>query len=425
MVRNESERVTRPVARHDVLRWVRALGVGCLLTGLAVAAAPGDALAGASWRQPGYGRTNQSYNPDEATITADNVPTLVERWRVTDLEGSIRQPVTADGRIFVVRGDTARALSVDDGRELWRQTYTEGDPENCCGLSRPIVLNSGRLLVELSGSFGGGLASFDPVTGDVSGSTWFHAGMDEGLYYEYGSGGPLLVTLGTEPFPSLVYFGDLFNSPRFTAPMFLGDKAFVGVNSAIGAFDVLDCQQIVFEHEPLPYCGTRWVDRTLPGAATTPVGFRRDKVAVASKDGTLRVYNAATGEIEWSATVPSAVAFAPAVARHRIYVPETAGVIRAFDSRGCGSPTCSPINRYKLGGAITVRPVVAGDVLYAGTAKGRLLAFRANGCGTKGCRPLWSIDTGDAAITSGPIVAGGMLFAGTADGKLLAYGLPD
>jgi len=73
MVRNESERVTRPVARHDVLRWVRALGVGCLLTGLAVAAAPGDALAGASWRQPGYGRTNQSYNPDEATITADNV----------------------------------------------------------------------------------------------------------------------------------------------------------------------------------------------------------------------------------------------------------------------------------------------------------------------------------------------------------------
>jgi outer membrane protein assembly factor BamB len=96
----------------------------------------------------------------------------------------------------------------------------------------------------------------------------------------------------------------------------------------------------------------------------------------------------------------------------------------AFDARGCGSATCSPVARFQLGGRASGQPVVAGRVVYAGTKSGHVVAFAERGCSSRTCAPLWDQDVGGGAIVAGPIVVGGQVLVGTADGQIVAYGLP-
>lgn len=423
MERPGSHPRTVPVSPQALRQSIVTLALGSLLAIHGPTVGGTDALA-AGWKQDGFSASHQSYNRHETTITAANVATLVERWRTPNV-GAVGAPQVADGRLFVTTGDDAVALATDDGDELWREAYEDGDD---CGLFEHVLTPDGKLTVALGCIFGGSTLAFDVATGQWSGPPpSLHAGNvhfavrgDDvfSLSTIYGSGGPLLAQL--TGYPGLVYFGNL--GARFSGPTVLRGHVFVGVDSSIKGFDLNDCPNPNLI-PPLTLCSAKWTT-TLPARATTPVGFRGDRVAVASVDGTLGVYDAATGDLQWSAQVPSGVQHAPAITRTRIFLAGKRGVIHVFDARGCGAATCAPLGRFKLGRPITAPPVVAGDVLYAGTKDGRLLAFAASGCGTNACAPLWSVDAGGGAIVSGPIVIDGAVYAGTADGQLLSYGLP-
>ena len=386
-------------------------------------ASPRPALA-APWRQPGFAASRSSFNPREIAVDPANVGSLVERWRApgVGVTGSI---VSGGGRVFGSNGGEMIALSIANGAELWR---TAAQDEFWFG--SPVLTPDGKVTSEELWIGGGGTALFDPASGTYSPgvgggfhSRRFNHAIHKGIAYaldlSFGSGGPFLVTLG--PYDGLVDYSG-FPPPPWRGLAVHGDHAFTGVGSTLEAFDLLSCPDPLNFAGMFVYCRPAWT-AVLPGGFSTPVAFR-GSVAVASDDGTLQVRAAADGALEWSATVAAGVGHAPAVAKRRIFVPTDRGVIVAFDSRGCGSATCEPVERFRTGSPATGQAVVAGKVLYAGTKDGRIVAFRASGCPEAVCDPLLDVDLGGGAIVAGPIVVDGTVIAATADGQLVALGLP-
>lgn len=380
--------------------------------------------AAASWRQPGYSAGRSSFNPRESAVDPANVGSLVERWRVTGI-GASGSIVAGGGRIFASNGDEMIALSLADGAELWRTAVEES-----FSVGDPVLTPDGKVTAEQFWLGGGGTALFDPVDGTYSHGIGggFHehrfnravqGSVVHALDLSYGSGGPFLVTLS--PYGGFVDFSGL-PPPAARGLAVRGDRAFTGVASTLQGFDLLSCPDPLIFAGFLVYCRPSWTT-TVPGGFDTPVAFR-DSVAVATDDGSLEVHAASTGELEWSASIGAGVGHAPAVAKRRVFVPTERGVIVAFDSRGCGSATCEPVERFRLGSPATGQPVVAGKVLYAGTKDGRIVAFRAAGCPEAVCDPLLDVDLGGGAIVAGPIVVDGTVIAGTEDGQLVALGLP-
>lgn len=387
---------------------------------LLVASSP---AAAAAWKQPAFSASRSSFNPRETTIDAGNVASLVERWRVAGVFTKV-SPVVANGRVFAANGDEMVALALDDGAELWRKSLRESD--DCCGVYDPVLTPDGKVTAEVGWIGGGGTAVFDPATGAFTYDAAFHSGdVDRAvrggavfsIQFFYGSGGPLAYVL--VPYGGLVYFGD-FSSGPLSGLAVHAERAFVALGNGLRVFDLTSCPDPA--PSPVGWCQPLW-SADLSEQVLTPVAFRRS-VAVAARDGSLQVHDAANGDLEWSAAVGAGIGHAPAVAKRRIFVPTERGVLVAFDSRGCGAATCTPVERFRLGSPATGQPVVAGDVLYAGTKDGRIVAFPAGGCAEPACDPLLDVDLGGGAIVAGPIVIDGTVIAGTADGQLVAYGLP-
>lgn len=325
-----------------------------------VAMAPDAPAAAGAWKQPGYAATRTSYNPRETTIDAGNVATLTERWRVAGVN-ALRSPMVADGRVFVASGIEVVALALGDGAELWRKSISADN--ECCSLFDPVLTPDGKVTVELGWIGGGGTAWFDPASGAFTYEQKVHTGRIDravrgadvfALDYWYGSGGPLAILLS--PYGGLVYFGDI-SADTPSSPAVRGDRAFVAMGTLLQAFDLTSCPP----PNGLPsfsFCSAAWT-KTLPDAIRTPVAFR-DEVAVAAEDGSLQVYAAATGDLEWSAAIGAGVGESPAVARRRIFVPTDRGVIVALDSRGCGGATCDAVTRFRLGNPATGQLVAFG-----------------------------------------------------------------
>ena len=91
----------------------------------------------------------------------------------------------------------------------------------------------------------------------------------------------------------------------------------------------------------------------------------------------------------------SAAPTAVAVGGGHTFVQNSAGVLRAFKSAGCGSAVCSPIwSSGTFSGSGTTPPTLANGVVY--TAGGitdvpdaiGINAFDANGCGSSACPPI-------------------------------------
>lgn len=401
---------------------------GLAIVAIAALLAAPAAAGAATWPQPGFSATHQSYNGFETVITAANVATLAERWRTSSMGGTT-DPVVADGRLLLTTGGNAVALSTDDGHELWR---TEPEfPENC-SYGVHVLRSSSTWLVNFHCIFGSAVRSIAVATGVASNeqprfhSIYMNLAVRGGdlfsLGYYFGSGGPLMVSV--EGYDGLVYFGDLA-SLTLRGPTLLGDHVFVAIRdlasptASLLAFDRNACP------DPMPIlelCMPVW-ETTIAAHPTTPVGFRGDRVAIASTDGWLSVFDAASGDLQWSSEAPVTVEHAPAITSEHIYLARRHGVIRVFAAGGCGAATCSGLFRMKVGARITAQPVVAGDVVYAGTRDGRVVAFAADGCGERVCDPLWSVDLGGGAITRGPIVVDGQVYAGAANGDLVAFGL--
>jgi outer membrane protein assembly factor BamB len=405
-------------------------GRGLAVVGALVLAAHAVVLLGTvrraaavPWRQPGFSASRSAFSPREIAVSPANVASLVERWRAPGT-GVTESIVARAGRVFGSNGAEMVALDLADGSELWRKAI-DGGPD-CCGVGDPVLTADGRVTAALGWIFGGGSASFDPVTGAFTYGQEFHGGYQYpavaggdffSVGYAYGSGGPLIYTL--EPYGGLVFFGGLTNTAVGGLAV-LGDRAYVAFGSTLQAFDLTSCPDPIVSFRT--FCSPLWT-ATLAQRIATPVAFR-DSVAVVSDDGTLEVHAAADGALEWAATVNAGIGHPPAVARRRIFVPTRRGLIVAFDASGCGSATCMPVQRFHLGSPATGQPVVAGKVLYAGTKDGRVVAFRASGCPEAVCEPLLDVDLGGGAIVAGPIVVDGMVIAATADGQVVALGLP-
>lgn len=406
--------------RSGLAARVVALSLVHLAVLLIASPPPADA---ASWRQPGFSASRSAFNPRETEIDAGNVATLVERWRVAGI-GAQGSPVVGGGRVFTASGPEMVALALDDGAEQWRKTLVSSD--ECCQVYSPVLTPDGLVTAQVGWIGGGGTARFDPVTGTFTFGAQLHTGnLDRAVTgsdvfsigFTYGSGGPLLYTLA--PYGGLIFFGGL-SSTTTNGLAVRGDRAYVAFGNTVQAFDLTSCPDPIVTF--MTFCRPSWT-KDLSQRAGMPVAFG-DSVVVVSADGVLEVHAAADGSLEWASTVNAGIGHAPAVARRRIFVPTERGLIVAFDSRGCGSATCAPVERFRLGSPATGQPVVAGKVLYAGTKDGRLVAFRAAGCPEAACEPLLDVDLGGGAIVAGPIVVDGTVIAGTADGQLVAYGLP-
>lgn len=386
----------------------------------------GRTVEARAWRQPGHSASRSAYAPREREIDASNVATLVERWRRPGIgAGNDDGPVAAAGRVFVTSGDELIALALADGGELWRGSTGHGED-----LGTPVLTPDGKVttLVAHDPVLGLGLGLFDRVDGSFT--TGVGGGVHAGrihlavagtsvfaLDYVFGSGGPWLVSM--IPYPGYVFFGNS-PPPLLRGPVVGSTHTFVGVGSMLLAFDRLACPDPV-EIGLDEFCSPAWT-ATFPGDLETPVAVRGGVVTAAA--GTLQVRDASTGDVAWSATIAAGIGHAPAVARRRIFVPTKRGLIVAFERRGCGAATCSPVERFRAGSPPTGQPVVAGNVLYAGTRDGRLVAFAAGGCAESACDPLWDVDLGGGAIVAGPIVVDGTVVAGTEDGQVVAFGLP-
>ncbi|MBY0279622.1 PQQ-binding-like beta-propeller repeat protein [Candidatus Binatia bacterium] len=343
------------IARHW---WPRVVAWTCGVVSIGTA---GRTAHARTWRQPGHAATRSSYAPRERTIDASNVATLVERWRVPEIDaGAGDGPVAAAGRVFVTSGDELVALTLADGAELWRSSAEHGGT-----LGSPVLTPDGKVTTSVTDALGfsSGIGLFERVDGSFT--TGVGGGVHAGRInpavagtsvfafdYVFGSGGPWLVSM--VPYPGIVFLGGS-PPPSLRGPVVGSTHAFVGLGSILQAFDRAACPDpIAVGLDNL--CSPAW-SATFPGALETPVAFRHSVVTVAG--GTLQVREASNGDVAWSATIAAGIGHAPAVARRRIFVPTERGVILAFATQGCGGATCSAVERLRTGSPPTGQPVVA------------------------------------------------------------------
>jgi hypothetical protein len=110
--------------------------------------------------------------------------------------------------------------------------------------------------------------------------------------------------------------------------------------------------------------------------------------------------------------------------------PDFAGKVSAFDAAGCGGPmggSCEPLWQGVTGNSITTTPAVSnGFVLVASRAPTPsnppfLFAFDARGCGHASCSPVWRGVLQNAAVDSSPAVVAGIAYLGDFGGRLYAF----
>src|SRR4051794_27296935 len=134
--------------------------------GIVFAAAMVAAATSGCWLQVGGDATRGGYQ-SESALTSANVGTLHSVWSKHPQDFA-QSPVVWGGRLFVTGGNSGTALSEADGSQLWQQTFPAQD-DVAPSFSEPAALND-KLLVPGQFARAGGNLSFDPATGNYSGS---------------------------------------------------------------------------------------------------------------------------------------------------------------------------------------------------------------------------------------------------------------
>lgn len=146
---------------------------------------------------------------------------------------------------------------------------------------------------------------------------------------------------------------------------------------------------------------------TLPGA-----------VVVASADGQVMRLDTSTGQIAWSAKVPSGISAATG----------SDGTFTAVVDKNNGLVSIGPkgqlLWRYQLPTTVLTPPMVAGGRIIVQGADQRVLAFDA-----ASGKSLWQADSRAASLlvqqAGGMVVRDGVVMVGTALGRIDAYSLAD
>ncbi|HEY7071927.1 MAG TPA: PQQ-binding-like beta-propeller repeat protein [Acidimicrobiales bacterium] len=405
-------------------------------------------LGGCFWPAPGAGPGRTASNVFESEITAATVAGLELEWTATGDGGPMREAVTSDRAVHAYDANGAYAFDPGTGGRLW----SVPNPVVGIGTIGPVVADGEQVVLGYGfGNLGGHwtTAILDAGTGASLGTG--HPGLVDGLAgsvllthsYAFGSGTPtasfLDVSDAASPAASwsgLISFGNagvnatatlgttrvyLASANVMTSPTVPGN--------AVHAYPVVGPPPTCPLPQPPPpvsdptrFTCPLWSTPVDGTHATPPVvtGAPTETAVYTGTDaGTVYALDAATGAVQWSVPVGSAVTGSPALAGGSLYVPTRTGGLVVLDAATGATlwtaPTTTPV---------TVQPAVAGGLVYVGQESGKLWAFDAAGCGAATCRdPLWKVRTG-AAITGAPAVSQGRLYAGTADDRLLAFGLP-
>lgn len=425
----------------------RGAGWAVPLAGTAVAAAT---LAGCWWPAPGAGPDRRAHNNAETAISVATVGSLHQIWAAAT-DGPAGDPVTsgvgvhidgtdntyafntlgaplwtvpvpaqaapvADATAVVVDGDRVLAVhkaaeppeyvtEVTDGRWLDARTGAVLDTGPVADSLRNDVA-AGSRTDYLDGIYAETLRIVDTGTGQV---------LDGGLlslrFLDSPHPAPTHVTVGVEA---------VFQSgPGLPADQqgfgFLGVRAFpyeLGANNC--------------GPEPAPVFACPEWTTDLVGTQATPVVVSSDQTTLyLGVDTTLHALDARSGEVLWTAALPSTITDAPAVADGWVFVPTSAGQVAAVAAGGCGGASCTPTWVGGTGSAVTVQPAVAGTgagaLVITGGADGGLDAFPVAGCAAAVCAPMWSGSAG-APVTGAPAVNNGQVYVGSEAG-IVAFGL--
>jgi len=405
----------------------------------------------ACWPVPGQNADRTGHNSVERAITPATVADLELAW-TTFTAGSA---VVSTGGVHIVDPNFCAITTVrpSDGELVWYSILAEPDAcgavQDATTLTDPFVVD-GKVVVgydtmfntrgccpalwehrfgtpafdvatgaEGSGPLGG---MVDSVRGDVSVS--FHA-QQVSLFSNAviastsvrgsGVGGPALsipywlqdgTTIGRDAFLHSGY-GLLATAP--------GDPT---MGYAVRAYSLSGRENTCGEAgtETCPQWAT-----PIDGAAAGPPVLRDGGATVfaVTTAGTAYALDGATGAVQWSAPVGSAITGSPALAGGVLYVPTAAGELVAVDA---ATGTVRWRGATGSGAAIAGQPASAGGVVFTASTDGRVAAFDAAGCGAATCGTLWSTTAG-TRMTGGPIVSNGQLYVPSNAG-LTAYRLP-
>jgi PQQ-like domain len=414
------------------------------------------AVAGTGcWPSPGAGPDRRSVNGFETAITVATAPTLRQGWAVTPGEGELGSPVVSGAGVHV--NDPLHLYGIDKATGDLRWTFAPPPlPEPEPGTPPPFrwavgqpVVDGDRLLAStvlspFSPFFFAGSVAVDTVTGEQVGEL---DGAAEGtlrgrrtLVRQHNIAEELFVAAVNvddpasdlmrmsvddtaaldDPalIPSTLGAQRLYHAGEGVATTTRDDAASLVVAVRAFAPGAGTCKQVGDFFVKSLSCPS-WVT-VLDGApATSPVLAEDEStVYVGSDAGTVYALDAATGAVQWSTGVGSAVSADPAVDAQRLYVPTAGGDLVALERSGGAVAFTAAV-----GPSLTVQPAVAGEtggVVFTGASDGTVSAFAAAGCGTPTCGPLWEADAG-GAVTGAPAVSGGQVYVGTAEGRLVAY----
>jgi outer membrane protein assembly factor BamB len=176
------------------------------------------------WLQPAYDQSQNTFNPDEVSITPANVTELKLEW--TDPGGTDEAPVVSGGFTYGSCYDQTEVCRIDlsTGDVSWHEGFASGTP------SAWMVLGQGVLLLQVAGV----LTALDPVTGAQLWSAPSGVPADSGIPVISGSSA-YLVDSGSDA----VYAVSLANGQRLWQANVTGTDAFTGQGLAVSGNEVL------------------------------------------------------------------------------------------------------------------------------------------------------------------------------------------
>ena len=287
------------------------------------------------------------YIHTDGKVVAADPATGAEQWTY-EVEGKARaSPAVDDGTIyFGTNAGTMYAVSAANGTIQWAYD-THQDNEKLKLRTTPAV-HDGTVYATTSGFNTLYVYAFDAATGDID---WKQDLVDVGSAQYY-------LTAPTVA-NSLLYLGDYESEILWALDPSTGEEVWKTESVDLG-----------------------------PDAGPAVAGCT---LFVATRDGKLRAFDAATGDEQWSTILGSKVVAAPAVANGVVYVGDTGGQFHAIDAADGGRLWAE-----NLESKVTTSPAVSNGMVYVANQQ-KLYAFDGDVTDRRG-----SVDYGSCPDGEGP-----------------------
>ena len=388
--------------------------------------------------QVGLDNANTSSNPDETTLNASNVGSVVAKFD-TDLTGygtvtDLGDPVLASNGNIIVTTDDQVVSVQPDGTVAWNVAIPDAHPEidaphiiAVTGNTSTVDVHvdtkvqgaapayAGGYIVKLSSGSGVPTASentFRPaaplgyangglvVTGEVIDHADFGPGRT--ITVDVAGSGRRIVRNAVGP---------------VRKPAVIGDRVVVAIGDTIYQWST-----------PCPaatVCTETTAATTAVPAANRPVLGGTTAYVTSSTDRKLYAIGS-DGTVLWTGNGGNLPADASAsAASGKVFVGNTTGILYGFPLEGCGAATCSYTYVNSFVDQIWTAPTLANGLAYVMVSGGLRIA-RSDCTLVENCSPKKSITLNGPILGSSQqvLVKDGRFYVLTNDGHLRAWGLP-